>query len=163
MASPAVRVRVERRGGARLEKFAADAAAARGVREIAVGFFASARYGYDPEKGHHGEPVAEVAAKNEYGSPAEKIPERPFFRRALAKAEGDLPRVLASAVDRDVMAMGLAGADVVGLWVAGRIQREIRDLREPPNAPYTIEKKGSDNPLIDTGTMRTSVTWRVVG
>lgn len=49
----------------------------------------------------------------------------------------------------------------VGAFAAGATQQYITDLRDPPNAPYTIEKKGSDNPLIDTGSMRSSVTYKV--
>lgn len=45
-----------------------------------------------------------------------------------------------------------------GLIAVGEVQQYITDLKTPPNAPYTIEKKGSDNPLIDSGSMRQSVT-----
>lgn len=31
----------------------------------------------------------------------------------------------------------------------------------PANAPYTIAKKGSSMPMIDTGTLRNSITWLV--
>ena len=53
------------------------------------------------------------------------------------------------------------GLERIGAVVAGAIQQSIRDLRDPPNAPATIERKGSSNPLIDTGFMRLSVSWRV--
>lgn len=33
----------------------------------------------------------------------------------------------------------------------------------PPNAPSTIEAKGSSRPLVDTSAMINSVTWEVVG
>ena len=46
--------------------------------------------------------------------------------------------------------------------VAGDVRRNITKLRTPPNAPATITKKGSSNPLIDTGTMRQSVRGRVI-
>ena len=41
------------------------------------------------------------------------------------------------------------------------IAREITNLKEPPNAESTILKKGSSNPLIDTGDMRKSVKWKL--
>ena len=34
---------------------------------------------------------------------------------------------------------------------AGLIQKKMRDLKNPPNSQMTVEMKGSDNPLIDTG------------
>ena len=52
-------------------------------------------------------------------------------------------------------------ANQVGAYAAGEVQERITDLREPPNAPRTIEAKGSDNPLIDTGFMQRSVSWEV--
>jgi hypothetical protein len=41
------------------------------------------------------------------------------------------------------------------------IQEAITELKEPPNAPSTIKRKHSDNPLIDSGNMRQSVTYSV--
>ena len=41
------------------------------------------------------------------------------------------------------------------------VQKEIVDGSFEPNAESTIKKKGSDKPLIDTGTMRQSVTYVV--
>jgi hypothetical protein len=49
----------------------------------------------------------------------------------------------------------------LGILAQGDIQQEITDLRDPPNAPATIKAKGSSNPLIDTGEMRSKVTWQV--
>lgn len=49
----------------------------------------------------------------------------------------------------------------VGILAAGATQQYITDLKTPSNAPFTIAKKGSDNPLIDTGRMRASVTSTV--
>lgn len=51
--------------------------------------------------------------------------------------------------------------DAIGAVTAGEVQQYMTDLREPPNAPYTIEQKGSSNPLIDTGALRASVTYKV--
>jgi phage gpG-like protein len=46
----------------------------------------------------------------------------------------------------------------VGIVAAGATQQFMTDLKTPPNAASTIRKKGSDNPLIDTGALRASVT-----
>ncbi|WP_368648553.1 hypothetical protein ABRZ03_02350 [Castellaniella ginsengisoli] len=50
----------------------------------------------------------------------------------------------------------------VGLEAEGAIKQYITDLDSPPNAASTVRKKGSSNPLIDTGNMRDSVTSAVV-
>lgn len=49
-----------------------------------------------------------------------------------------------------------------GAKYADFIRETITKFSDPPNAPSTIaHKKGVDNPLIDTGTMRQSVTWEI--
>ena len=47
------------------------------------------------------------------------------------------------------------------IMLKNAIQKEITNIKEPPNSPYTIEKKGSSNPLIDTGLMRSKVEWKL--
>jgi len=151
-----VTARVE--GGRRLDAAVRRALSASGVERVAVGFFSTARY---PD----GTPVAQVALQNEYGFHAPggaPIPARPFFRQALGAVEGDVVRLVARRVDSDTMVATPQLADEVGTLVAGAVQQRIVDLREPPNAPLTVARKGSSNPLIDTGQMRLSVTWRVV-
>jgi phage gpG-like protein len=51
----------------------------------------------------------------------------------------------------------------VGLTAEGAIKKYINELNTPPNAASTIRKKGSSNPLVDTGNMRESVVSTVVG
>jgi hypothetical protein len=49
----------------------------------------------------------------------------------------------------------------LGIMAQGDIQGEITSLSTPPNAPSTIRRKGSSNPLIDSGEMRGAVTYKV--
>ena len=50
----------------------------------------------------------------------------------------------------------------VGLELSSKIKDYARDLKNPPNHPFTIDQKGSSNPLIGrTGDMIGSITWRV--
>ena len=49
----------------------------------------------------------------------------------------------------------------VGAYVKGKIRDSITALKEPPNAPETVRRKGSSDPLLDTGTLRNSVDWEV--
>ena len=91
-----------------------------------------------------------------------KIPERSFLRsghdanadRILKQTERAIGLVLEGKMSVDDM------LDLYGQQFATAIKLYMRDLRSPPNHPFTIEKKGSSNPLIDTGGMLESITWR---
>ncbi len=122
-----------------------------GVKSLEVGFFSSARY-------QDGTYVAAVAAYNEFGT--RRIPSRPFMRNANERLKRDIPKYLDQVLVATDGVVTEQVANQVGAIAAGEIQQEIVDLKEPPNAPYTLERKGSSNPLVDTGKMRLSVTWK---
>ncbi|MFT0547490.1 hypothetical protein ACMHYO_14305 [Allopusillimonas ginsengisoli] len=50
----------------------------------------------------------------------------------------------------------------VGVEAVGAIQNYMEDLDSPANAASTIRKKGSSNPLVDSGNLVQSVTSTVV-
>ena len=47
----------------------------------------------------------------------------------------------------------------IGLQMSSIIKERIRDIRTPVNAPSTIAKKGSSNPLIDSGELINSIDF----
>jgi hypothetical protein len=49
----------------------------------------------------------------------------------------------------------------IGLKFVGSVQERISNRIPPPLAASTIKAKGSDVPLIDTGQLRTSITYKV--
>ena len=146
-----VTVKVQQRGGKKLRRLLREAGKG-GVSGVKVGFFSTAKY-------EDGTPVAAVAAWNEFGT--ETIPERPFFRNALAESERSVGRVLQAGLDTKKMVVDEQLAGRVGAHVQGQIQESITALKEPPNAPSTVRAKGSSDPLMDTGTLRNSVSWEV--
>ena len=148
-----IRPTVKTTGGRRGAAFVRNARRGqqRGVKEVAWGFFSTARY-------PAGEAVTNVAAQHEYGI---SVPERPFFRQSLAGAERALRAIVRDGLDGRTMAVTERTANRVGAHFAGELQASITRLRTPPNAPSTIRRKGSSNPLLDTGFMRASVTWEV--
>ena len=146
-----VTVKVQRRGGKKLQRLLREAGKG-GVSGVKVGFFSTARY-------ENGTPVAAVAAWNEFGT--ETIPERPFFRNALAESERSVGRILQGGLDTKKMVVGEQLTGRVGAHVQGMIRDSITALKEPPNAPSTVRAKGSSDPLLDTGTLRNSVAWEV--
>lgn len=64
---------------------------------------------------------------------------------AVLEGKADIENVLDAA--------GAAGAELV--------KESIADGEWKPNAPETVEGKGSDKPLIDTDAMRQAATWQV--
>jgi hypothetical protein len=49
----------------------------------------------------------------------------------------------------------------VGVWAVGSIQDRMANNIPPPLAPATIKRKGSSIALIDTGQLRSSITYKV--
>jgi len=99
-----------------------------------------------------------VAAANEFGVPGH-IPARPFIR---STRDGQATGVDRKG-DRGIRSI-FSGNDTtksflgkLGEWFEAKVKKKIVDLREPPNAPSTIARKGSSNPLIDTGQLRASI------
>lgn len=109
------------------------------------------------DKHHDGESLVTIAAQNEFGT--DKIPSRPFMRNSFDKNKANINTI----IDTEYNKVLSGYVDIkkslgrVGAWYQGVVQSEITNLTEPPNAPSTIEKKGSSNPLIDTGRMRASI------
>lgn len=93
------------------------------------------------------------------------IPERSFLRtghdqnvdRIIKQTERALGQVLAGKMTVDDM------LDLYGQQMATAIKKYMRDLSDPPNHPYTVDQKGSSNPLVDTGQLIESIIWRKTG
>lgn len=110
-----------------------------------------------------GTPVLMVAAVNQFGSVSRGIPQRDFMTPGAVKAV-DATRPIAEALVPALNAGKTTAADILtkmGPFAAASFQDAVTELRDPPNAQATIDAKGSDNPLIDTGLMRQSLTWAV--
>lgn len=140
-------------GGKELEKLLAKAGKG-SVQGVDVGVFASSAY-------QDGTPVAAVLATHEFGDPDRNIPERPTFRPAIQSIQDKLVDILKKSVDPKKMIVDAATAGRMGLALQQRVQLNITQLTSPPNSPSTIAAKGSSSPLIDTGQMRESITYKV--
>lgn len=111
-----------------------------------------------------------IAGVHEFGVSIRKekgsinIPERSFLRSTFDEKSEDwlkfmknhIPKVITS----DMQARQLM--ELLGTKITSDIQKKIKDINDPPNAPSTIAAKGSSNPLIDTGGLRMRITYRVV-
>lgn len=125
-----------------------------GNLELRAGIFETAKY---PE----GEQVAEVAYKQEFGSPSENIPSRPFFRHAITVNQENWSAVIANGFrhyDGDIeLAMRAAGEVIVD-----DLRNSVINWSTPPNAQYTVDLKGFNNPLVDTGQLANSFGYEVI-
>jgi len=102
--------------------------------------------------------VATLGAIQHFGN--EDIPARPWLDKGLESATKELLDVIREGVEEGLTEQQIMKR--VGVEAEGAIRQYITDLDTPPNAPSTISRKGSSNPLIDTGAMRQSVTSTVV-
>ncbi len=117
----------------------------------------NARHG---EEGHATNAV--IAAAHEFGT--NEIPRRPFLAPALDKGAKKITDAQAEMIGKVLdgsmqseQALGLLGELGVSL-----IKAEIRNGPPPPLKPATVKEKGSSHPLIDSGQMLSSVTYKVL-
>lgn len=107
--------------------------------------------------------IATIAAVNEFGSADGVIPARPFLRSAVEEnapmylrlAEKDLPNIIIGVQPMSRLLHRL------GNLAVGNVQKKIVEGPFKANAEYTIRKKGSSKPLIDTGALRQSINYEI--
>lgn len=88
-----------------------------------------------------------------------KIPARPWLKPGVDAGNAEYVSIIEQGVkDGEKLDMILQR---VGVTAVGHVQKYMTELRTPPNASSTIKKKGSSNPLIDSGAMRQSVTFEI--
>ena len=140
------------RGGEVFDQMVREASKGIGGVDVDAGFL--------PGATTQGKPVAAVAAFNEYGSA--NVPARPFFRTALEAVQRDIRNVVANGLRANGAVAGSEDAlmSTIGETITEAIRVSIEKWSSPGNAPYTIKKKGFDNPLIHTGAMMGAVDWQ---
>ena len=149
-----LRTRVSQRGGQKLKRILEEAEKAKRQPRITVGLLAGS-------KRPDGTPTASAAAENEFGVPADGIPERPAFRQSIAILEGELPELVRRLIDPATLTLTEADAKVIGAHAVGVIRDRITDLDRPENTPATLAKKKGNSPLVDSGLMRDQIDYRV--
>lgn len=131
-------------------------------RKVAVGFphgRLNAPH-YESKHGGQGPSIIDVAIQNNFGI---GVPRRDFMTPATEKwqewctefVNAVKAQIIEGKVNVDdlLSQMGMKGADI--------ISEEIIALKEPPNAPETIRRKGSSNPLVDSGDMSKAPTFEL--
>jgi len=107
--------------------------------------------------GAAGSDLVNIAVYNEFGT--RTIPERSFIRATFASRQAAYIKAMSRAV-KAVLSRRITPDQARGLLAVqavADVQKRIVDIRTPPNAKETIARKGSSNPLIDTGRLRQSI------
>lgn len=89
-----------------------------------------------------------------------KVKPRPFMSTSFDENLQGLDNLKNKLYDKIIKGQSTThrALKVIGEWMTTKIKKKIRDLKDPPNTPFTIANKKSSNPLIDTGQMINSVT-----
>ncbi|MDU4960193.1 MAG: hypothetical protein E6X17_05980 [Sporomusaceae bacterium] len=101
-----------------------------------------------------------------HGSPLWQSPPRPIVEPAIEKRKDEIAAELKVAVQAG-MNGDVQGAQrqlhAVGQYAAGEVKEFFTDPDNgwPENSPATIKAKGSDRPLMDTGSLRAAITYVV--
>lgn len=105
--------------------------------------------------------MPQIAAQNEFGT--DIIPARPFMRTAVDSNREKINKAISGQYDKIVLGESTVkkSLNLLGLYMTGLIQKQIRATHYPPNAPSTIARKKSSHPLIDFGQMIQSVRHEV--
>ncbi len=111
----------------------------------------------------HGEglTVAEVGAFHEFG--LGNNPERSFIRGWVDENQQKATTFLREQCEKSVKSgQGIELAlERLGLYCQSGIQQRMSDGIPPPLTKQTIARKGSSTPLIDTGQLRSSISYSV--
>lgn len=115
--------------------------------------------------------VAQIATIHEFGKTIHQpkmnrtivIPERSFLRATVDMYREAIARRQVLLTQGYVLGkFELQGAmELLGQYVVGLVKQRIANGIAPANKPSTIRAKGSSKPLIDTGQLRNSITYKV--
>lgn len=91
------------------------------------------------------------------------IPERSFLRKgfdekhmkAIEKAERVLPLVISGDMSSDQF------YEIVGTLLRDGIKDYAVSLNSPPNHPFTVDRKSSSNPLVDSGDLINAIEFDI--
>jgi hypothetical protein len=110
-----------------------------------------------------GTPVAHVGFWNEFGT--RNSPERAWMRTSIkvnVQKYRRLNKHNLKQIQKKSMTVDVA-LKVLGQAARDDMIASIETWQTPPNAPSTIARKGSASVLEDTGVMKQSVTYEVIG
>lgn len=116
----------------------------------------------DPEISYIENNVPTVAFMQEFGdyNGGRRIPPRPFMRKSVIDFSPEMGSDLAKSLVANKYD-SKKSLDELSIKLRDVIKKNITEWSSPANAPWTIMKKGRNDPLVDTGLMRDSVEYEV--
>lgn len=127
--------------------------------EVRVGIMGREAREQKDGDGSGGLTVAEVGSFHEFGL---GVPRRSFLRDTVDQKETRIRSALKQVAARVGRGAPLElELERIGLQIQGIIQDRISQSIPPPLAPETIRRKKSSVSLIDTGQLRSSITYAV--
>lgn len=108
----------------------------------------------------------DIASWNEFGvtiGGVVHVPERSFLRGTIDRKHAEITKRAAKELPKAFAGKQSVAAafERVGIATVGLIQDRIAEGIAPGNDAKTIERKGSSKPLIDSGQLRSSITYEV--
>lgn len=91
------------------------------------------------------------------------IPERSYLRSGFDEHVDDISNKIEQLAP-NVLDLSISAnqfMDMIGLEFSGMIQKKIKDTNSPANSQMTVERKGSSNPLIDSGRLVGAIDYEV--
>ena len=125
---------------------------------------------------------AELLYIHTYGSPINNIPARPVLEAAIEHDKDQISKLLQDATDAALSGSidgvhgkleeaGTQGANLARAWFTNPANHWAKNAditvdggwmkNKVSGRPFKVKGKGSDRPLIDTGEMRKSITYKV--
>ncbi|MNY03342.1 hypothetical protein D3C86_1359540 [compost metagenome] len=130
-------------------------------QEIQVGIVEPTNYGPDNDNLS----VAQVWQWQEEGLPAKNIPTRPAIRVGFMAPikKGSYDKMFAESMQRIAEGKSTFKQEYMKIGVKAKadLKEAVQKWDTPRNAPLTIELKGFDNPLIDSGLLYESIDFKV--
>ncbi len=129
--------------------------------EVQVGIVEPTYYGSDNDNLS----VAQVWQWQEEGLPAQNIPTRPAIRVGFMAPikKGSYDKIFAESMQRIASGNSTFKQEYtrIGVQAKADLKQSVADWYTPRNAPLTVELKGFDNPLIDSGLLYESIDFKV--
>lgn len=91
------------------------------------------------------------------------IPERSFLRGGFDNCKDEIADKIANVLPL-VIEGNMSESqfyELVGTLFRDRVKDYAVDLKDPPNHPFTVERKNSSNPLVSTGDMINAIDYEV--
>lgn len=105
--------------------------------------------------------IAQIGYIHEFG--AATIPERSFIRSTINGQSKDIKKIAREQYKLVLNGKTTTekGLGILGAFTAGLIQETFTSNDWEPNTDKTQQRKGSTTPLIDTGQLRQSISYKV--